>query len=304
MLAEATADPHFRFHRPQDLADPDVRADLAPMPPATIVVDLGASAEHPEEEAVHVRRYRDELRRNGPVPLLVLGPAADAERRDLLRERYGLHEPVRVGGGFDPSAALLGIATDPDEARRRTTLARLIESAPGPGLVITPDRNTARRVAAALTRRAVRAAPGLLTSRRTELEQAVAGWRRGGIRALVLAADGLLPRQQLGRREVRFLHLLPPVSERGDSVPERREWLRLLELYGVGHGTSTAVSVLSVTGEVPAVFRGSCRRAALLDVVGEPVQVPCGRCDHCLDRRVDRLLAPEGPVTDTVSVTG
>ncbi|MCW2607145.1 MAG: hypothetical protein JWO60_1838, partial [Frankiales bacterium] len=26
---------------------------------------------------------------------------------------------------------------------------------------------------------------------------------------------------------------------------------------------------------------GGCRRAALLDELGEPVQVPCGRCDVC-----------------------
>jgi hypothetical protein len=42
------------------------------------------------------------------------------------------------------------------------------------------------------------------------------------------------------------------------------------------------VVLLGTTDDPSPLPAGGCRRAALLDVVGEPVALPCGRCDVCL----------------------
>src|SRR4051794_3478098 len=309
MATESASAPDFRFHRPDDLLRPEVRAELEAHPPTTIVVDRGATGDSVPEAVGEVLA---EVRAAHPsAPLLLVGPAADSEMRALLVERYGLRDPVRVGAGFDPSRVLLGVSCAADEPRRRRTLARLVLDAPGPGVVVAADREGARRLSAALDRQGARAAAAVPTTRRSGLEQVIAGWRRGSIRALVLAADSLLPREQLGRRPLRYLHFVGgPESSVG--------WLDLLDRYGIGT-TLPGLSVLTAAGldtpvgsDLARVLAGdACRRAALLDAVGEPVRVPCGRCDVCLDRpavelpgELDRLSEQTDASADAVSVAG
>jgi hypothetical protein len=300
MAGEAEAVPDFRFHRPEELEQPDVRADLERTPLALIVVDLGpASAIEPADaHADPVRRLRAELAATGraPPPLLVVGGAATQTGRRDRAERYGLTAPQLVGGGFDPVRLRLGVLIVPDETRRRAALASLLVRGPRPGLLLAPDVEAARRLAKGLADRGAAVAPLLPVGRRSSTDAAVAAWRRGALRALVLPADQPMPAERLGRKDATFVHVVGP-------VPDRRRLLDLLRAVP-NRAASPAVLLLVTPAERAAAEAGEagdpgfadllsgrvCRRAALLDVVSEPVADPCGRCDVCLDVPAEELL--------------
>lgn len=318
MAAEAEAVPDFRFHRPEELDRADVRLDLQRTTLSLIVVDLGTAdwnvsdpgASPAVTHADAVRRIRAGSGSAHVPPVLLVGPAADPGARTGLAEAYGLHDPGPVGGGFDPVRFRLGVVTVPDENRRRATLAVLLVRGPKPGLIVAPDVDAARRLSKGLVDRGARVAPLLPVGRPAVGETAVASWRRGALRALVLPGDTSLPAERLGRKDAAFVHLA--------GLPgDRRRLLDLLR--GVpNRALSPAVLLVVTTAEVADAVRTDpglgeflsgrrCRRASLLDVVGEPVAVPCGRCDVCLGIPADELLlrtpAPDRGPTDTVSTT-
>jgi len=103
--------------------------------------------------------------------------------------------------------------------------------------------------------------------RASRAAEAVGDWRSRRLDALVVPAGPLPP---LGRARLRLLL--------GAHGPDTETWRDLVaELAPV-----TAVLLAEPTGparelaDVPG-----CRRAALLAPYGEPVAVPCGRCDVC-----------------------
>lgn len=311
MTTEAEAVPDFRFHRPGELEQPGVRADLERAELALVVVDLGP-ARPGEALAAHaraVRRLRTEVQAAGriPPPVLLVGPAASPAERAALVEDYGLREPESVGGGFDPVRLRLGVVPVADETRRRAALASLLVRGPRPGLVFAADVEGARRLAKGLADRGAAVAPLLPVGRRTATDTAVASWRRGTLRALVLPADRPLPAERLGRKDATVVHVAGP-------PPDRR---RLLELLAAvpNRAASPAVLLLVTPAERAAaedadpgyvdLYSGRvCRRAALLDVVGEPVAVPCGRCDVCLGVPAEELvLQPTAPAADDARLT-
>jgi hypothetical protein len=286
MRTEAEAVPDFRFHRPVDALDQQIRESLLRARPTRIVVDLGeegSTGPNPAAAAA-IRVLRSELADGDRLPLIVVGPAAAPERRKHLTEQFGLDRPSWVGGGFDPAHLLLGVLRVPDENRRRSVLAALLGIGPGPGLLAVPDTSGARRLTKGLLDRGARVAPLLRSGRPTTSNAAVAQWRRGTLQALVLPVDAPLPAERLGRKDARFVHL--------GFLPEHPRGL-LDFLRAVPHRSAEPTPAVLVVTEAEAAHPGvaelaeflggrRCRRAALLDAVGEPVPTPCGRCDVCL----------------------
>lgn len=275
MRDEAEAVPDIRFHRAADLENPAVAADLRAAPPALLVVESGLD----EPAAPVVRALRDDLASRGPrPPVLVLAGAADARRREEVRRRYGLHDPVRTGGGFDPADVLLAVATSVDENRRRDLAAALVVRAERPGLVLGGDEEATRRLTRGLLTRDARVAGLPSPARRTARSATIARWRRGGVRALVTPTATVGELDGLGRRGPGFV-----LVAGGLRGWDRHTLLGLLTDLPARTAPLPVVLLGTADDPVPLADVDGCRRAALLDVVGEPVAVPCERCDVCLD---------------------
>ena len=212
----------------------------------------------------------------GPRPpvLAVVARAGAAEQAGLAA-RLGLRDPVVAGGGWDPADTWLGLEAPATVPAKRKALPRLVR-AHGPALVQVAGRERVDRVVTALLADGLRAAgwaPAMRTSRATA---AVGAWRSRRLDALVVPAGADVP---LGRARVRLLLL-------ADAPPDREHWRDAVadlapERSVLVAGPDAAPDVAALAGTP------GCRRAALLAPYGEPVAVPCGRCDVC-----DRVTGP------------
>ncbi len=236
--------------------------DVQPLPDAGLVVVDRASALTPAQ-AARVAAVR------GAAPVLAVVPRASAEEQAALTAALGLRDPVVAGGGWDPSATRLEVAQVATAPARRRVLTALVRRL-GAGVVVVPDRASADRVLTGLRseglRVAVWAPPPLRAARAAE---AVGDWRSRRLDALVVPAGPLPP---LGRGRLRLLV--------GAHGPDPEGWRDLVAEL------SPEAAVLLAEPTSPAPVRAladapGCRRAALLAPYGEPVDVPCGRCDVC-----------------------
>ena len=241
------AEPEFVFATP---------ASLAPVERAGLVV-VDRAHELSDEDAAAVHRVRDGL------PMMVVVPRADAAERSALVERFRLRSPRWAGGGWDPATTRLGTATVTTPASRRRALLEVVRDG-RPALVVTATREAADRAATALIgaglRAAVWAPPPMRASRAAE---SVGAWRSRRLDALVVPAGELPP---LGRARLGLL-----VDASGGTAEQWRDRTAAI---------SPERSVLLVEPDSPLVGAG-CLRRALLEPYGEPVEVPCGRCDRC-----------------------
>lgn len=269
MAAEAAAAPDLIFLRPGQLLEPRVLDSVSAAKPMLLVVDGCAELTGPDGAAVAAARAA-----LGSPPLLALTGPADAARRAGTGALLGLRAPARAGGGWDRPGVFLAARVLPTEVARRGALAHAVQLAPGPGLVVAPDRVRSERLAAALVRAGVRAAavaPGMRPGR---VADAIARYRTGRLAALVFPA-GAPP--QLGRARVHFVHLAGPP----DDLAELHRLVGLAD-----RPAPTRSELLLLAGEVgpalePYVRSAGCRREVLLEPFGEPVTVPCRRCDSC-----------------------
>ena len=252
-MAEEAQPPEFVFA----VAD---RAE--PLPDAGLVVVDRASALTPGQ-AARVAAVR------GPAPVLAVVPRASADEQAALTAALGLRDPVVAGGGWDPAGTRLEVARVPTTPARRRVVAGLVRRL-GAGLVVVPDRAAADRVLTGLRaeglRVAVWAPPPMRAARAAE---AVGDWRSRRLDALVVPAGPLPP---LGRARVRLLV--------GAHGPDPEAWRDLVAELS----PETAVLLAEPTSPEPVQALAAapgCRRAALLAPYGEPVDVPCGRCDVC-----------------------
>jgi len=252
MAAEALP-PEFVFAR----AD-----DVTPLADAGLVVVDRADALTPPD-AARVAAVR------GAAPVLAVVGRADAGDRARLVAALGLRDPVRAGGGWDPAASRLEVVRADSPPARRRALAALVRRS-GPGLVVVADRERADRAVAGLRADGLQAAawapPPMRASRAAK---AVGDWRSRRLDALVVPAGPLPP---LGRGRLRLLV--------GAAAGDPEAWRDLVAEL------SPETAVLLVEPGSPAAVRAlagtpGCRRAALLEPYGEPVEVPCGRCDVC-----------------------
>ncbi len=236
--------------------------DAQGLPDAGLVVVDRASALTPEQ-AARVAAVR------GAAPVLAVVPRASADEQAALTAALGLREPVVAGGGWDVPTTRLEVAAVATTPARRRVLTSLVRRL-GAGLVVVPDRAAADRVLTGLRaeglRVAVWAPPPMRASRAAE---AVGDWRSRRLDALVVPAGALPP---LGRGRLRLLV--------GAHGPDPQAWRDLVAEL------APESAVLLAEPASPAPVRAlaaapGCRRAALLAPYGEPVAVPCGRCDVC-----------------------
>jgi hypothetical protein len=106
--------------------------------------------------------------------------------------------------------------------------------------------------------------------RASRANDAIAAWRARRLDALVVPVG---TRPPLGRRPL-------PLLVAADAPPDLDAWRDLV----AEHAPATAVLLAGpdATAVVASyAASASCRRATLLDRFGEPVAVPCGRCDVC-----------------------
>ena len=243
MRAEDT-EPEFVFAVPPALP--------AVEPLGLVVVDR--AVEVPAPQSVVAARH------DAPV-LLVVGQADPAERARLTGA-FGLRSPLLAGGGWDVDARL-GLSVVATPAERRRELARRVREE-GPALVVVEDRVRADRVATALLgaglRAAVWAPPPL---RQTRAAAAIGDWRNRRLDALVVPAGADPP---LGR--ARLALLLDAACDGPGSWRDRTARL------------DPQRSVL-LTSPADPLSGAACLRAALLEPYGEPVGVPCSRCERC-----------------------
>ncbi|MCU1691491.1 MAG: hypothetical protein JWM64_582, partial [Frankiales bacterium] len=126
------------------------------------------------------------------------------------------------------------------------------------------------RLAGALVASGLRAASWAEGMRASRAAAAVGAWRSRRLSALVVP-HGLTP--PLGRARVKLLVDADPLEQPTAWRDELAE-------------VAPDAAVLVVGPDAPPAVAGyadapGCRRAALLDELGEPVEVPCGRCDVC-----------------------
>jgi hypothetical protein len=240
-----------------------VRADAAaPLPDAgLVVVDRASSLTAAQAERVAAAR--------GSAPVLAVVPRASALEQSALVRSLGLRDPVVAGGGWDPAGTRLEVAHVPTSPARRRVVAALVRRL-GAALVVAADRGAADRLLTGLRgeglRVAVWAPPPMRAARAAE---AVGDWRSRRLDALVVPAGDLPP---LGRARLRLLV--------GAHGPDPEAWRDLV----ADLAPETAVLLAEPTSPEPVrALAGApgCRRAALLAPYGEPVAVPCGRCDVC-----------------------
>jgi hypothetical protein len=263
--------------RPPPLARPPSAVDLDAMraeaaPPEVVFGPLGDAPLPPDCSLVVL----DGADRLPAVPLpavrppaLVVVPRADEKQRAGLATALGLRDPVHAGGGWDPAASWLGIREAATHPAKRRLLPALVREL-GPALVATAGRDRLDRVVAALRADGLRVAgwaPGMRAGRAAA---AVGAWRSRRLDALVVVAGSDVP---LGRARVPLLLTADPPTDR----TQWRDAVAALDparaVLVVGPDSPGDVADLAATP--------GCRRAALLAPYGEPVVVPCGRCDRC-----------------------
>ena len=260
-MADETAEPEVLFARPGALPAVDV---------GLVVVDRAGALT--SAEGAQLRAVRR-------APLLAIVPRADQAERTALAGVLGLDAPVHTGGGWDPATSRLEVARAATAPARRRVLADSICRL-GPALVVVRDRDRADSAVVGLRADGLRAAVWATPVRAARATQALADWRQRRLDALVVPAGTLPP---LGRGRLRLLL--------GGAVTDPEAWRDLVAQLA----PETAVLLLEPGAPAPVEALGApgCRRVALLAGYGEPVAVPCGRCDACAEADV-RLAAGAG----------
>ena len=251
-MAAETAEPEVLFVRPGAVPAVDV---------GVVVVDRAGALT--SAEGAQLRAVRR-------APLLAIVPRADPTERRALAGVLGLDAPVHTGGGWDPATSRLEVVRAATAPARRRVLTDSVRRL-GPGLVVVRDRERADSAVVGLRADGLRAAvwaPAPMRAGRAA--EAVAAWRQRRLDALVVPAGALPP---LGRGRLRLLL--------GGAVTDPEAWRDLVARLA----PETAVLLLEpgAPATVEALGAPGCRRVALLEAYGEPVRVPCGRCDGCAE---------------------
>ncbi|HVE64739.1 MAG TPA: MSMEG_6728 family protein [Mycobacteriales bacterium] len=256
--ALTTAETIARRPGPEDLAAMTAEAEQSAWQLATVVPDgdFGLIVLDGAD------RIAPAVRRDGGPPVLCIVGRADADQRGALAARHGLREPLHVGAGWDPADVHLGCST----GRARKAVTAQVRGC-APALLVVEDRGQADRLQIGLSAEGLRTdswAPGMRAARGA---RAVAAWRGRKLDALVVPRGPLPP---LGRVRPRLLlHVAAPAT--------RDDWRET----AVTLAPDRAVIVPAPGWSAEWIDEPGCLRASLLRPYGEPVAVPCGRCDRC-----------------------
>ncbi len=141
----------FLFMAPEQLANPNVLADVQAARPSLMVVDEA----HCISEWGH--DFRPEYLRLGAVadalgrpPVLALTATASPPVRDEIVARLGLRDPYIAVHGFDRPNLHFAVERYHDERAKERALAERVAAFAKPGIVYTATRKEAERLAEAL----------------------------------------------------------------------------------------------------------------------------------------------------------
>jgi ATP-dependent DNA helicase RecQ len=166
----------FLFLAPEQLANDEVRAELALMQPSLVVVDEA----HCISEWGH--DFRPDYLRIGPLieqlghptTLALTATAAPPVRREIA-ERLRLRDAVEIVRGFDRPEIRLAVERHHDERRKQAALLEHVARLEKPGIVYCATRRAADDCAAELEEVGLRAAAyhaGHTTAERDEVQRA------------------------------------------------------------------------------------------------------------------------------------
>ncbi len=202
MTQEAGAVPEHLFHRPDRVTDPAFVAHLVQTGVGLVVID---SADHlSAEQRRDVVALRAQL---PPTPLVLLSHPAGPQHREALLAELQASAATLVGGGIDPGVELTAQVVT-SETARRDALAAEIRRRPKRVLVVTGADSPAAGLVTGLRRRGVTTVTALTEQRQRDRDRALAAWRAGRVRALVVDRPEEL---ELGRQPAALLvHAGPP----------------------------------------------------------------------------------------------
>lgn len=231
----------------------------APPAAAALVVDLVSARGWPGA----LRRTTERSGGRPDAPVLVVAERADADERARLVAQHALHDPLRVGAGWDPGGWLGALAVT--DRSRRDAVVDLVR-AHSPALVRVSSRDRADRLVTLLAAHGLRAASWDPSMRASRASAAIAAWRSRRLHALV-AATGEPP---LGR-------VPPALLLHADALASAEQW------RAAATGAARAVVLVGrdAPADLTALALARCVRSALLEPCGEPVAVPCGACSAC-----------------------
>lgn len=159
---------------PEALASARTRARLARAAPRLLAIDeahcISEWGESFRPAYLGLGVVRDAL--GSPPTVALTATATPRTARDIVA-RLALRNPLTLSGGFDRANLRLRVQRVAGEQERLTSLLALAVSAPGPAVMYASTRRGTERLAAAIARRGVRAAPfhaGLPSSERARLQ--------------------------------------------------------------------------------------------------------------------------------------
>jgi ATP-dependent DNA helicase RecQ len=141
----------FLFMTPEQLANPDVMADVAAARPSLFVVDEAhCISEWGHDFRPAYLRLGAAIEALGRPPVVALTATASPHVRDEIVARLGLRDPLVQVSGFDRPAIHLAVERFHDAQSKRRALAARVQAADGCGIVYGATRREVEELAAEL----------------------------------------------------------------------------------------------------------------------------------------------------------
>jgi ATP-dependent DNA helicase RecQ len=164
----------FVLLAPEQLAKPEVLAELAATEPALLVVDeahtISEWGHDFRPDYLQLGAFAERLGR--PTILALTATASPPVRREIV-ERLGMDDPAQVIRGFDRPNLHFAVRRFSDATGKEEALVEAVAAAPKPGIVYIATRKTSEDLAAALQSAGVAAEAyhaGLPSKHRGELQ--------------------------------------------------------------------------------------------------------------------------------------
>jgi ATP-dependent DNA helicase RecQ len=175
LIAELERGEHeFVLLAPEQLAKPDVLADLRATEPSLLVVDeahcISEWGHDFRPDYLQLGAFAERLGR--PTILALTATASPPVRREII-ERLGMRDPAQVIRGFDRPNLHFAVRRFSDAAGKEEALVEAVAAAPKPGIVYIATRKASEDLATALQAAGVAAEAyhaGLPAKRRGELQ--------------------------------------------------------------------------------------------------------------------------------------